>query len=266
MLVVEHNLDVIKTADWIIDIGPEGGVGWWRSRGCGHAGTRWPLHSIPNRRAACQSPRSRTQAEPIAATSVSTKARKVQPPYLATEIRVHGAQQHNLKNVDATIRPRQDDRLLRPQRQRQKLAGDGHDLRRRPAAVRGKPQLLRPSVRQPTGKTARRTHRRPVASHCDRTEKSWFHAPQSPSARSPRSTTICGSCFHGWGPLTVPDCDIPSEPRPVIRSSTKSWYDRRHAADSARPHSTGCQSDLRSTVGGDSVAGIYPRSRRRLHV
>ena len=25
MLVIEHNLDVIKTADYIIDLGPEGG-------------------------------------------------------------------------------------------------------------------------------------------------------------------------------------------------------------------------------------------------
>ena len=25
IVVIEHNLDVIKTADWIIDIGPEGG-------------------------------------------------------------------------------------------------------------------------------------------------------------------------------------------------------------------------------------------------
>ena len=27
IVVIEHNLDVIKTADWIIDMGPEGGSG-----------------------------------------------------------------------------------------------------------------------------------------------------------------------------------------------------------------------------------------------
>jgi excinuclease ABC subunit A len=26
-VVIEHNLDVIKTADWLIDMGPEGGDG-----------------------------------------------------------------------------------------------------------------------------------------------------------------------------------------------------------------------------------------------
>ena len=27
VLVIEHNMDVVKTADWIIDLGPEGGDG-----------------------------------------------------------------------------------------------------------------------------------------------------------------------------------------------------------------------------------------------
>ncbi len=30
MVVIEHNLDVVKTADWILDFGPEGGDGGGR--------------------------------------------------------------------------------------------------------------------------------------------------------------------------------------------------------------------------------------------
>jgi excinuclease ABC subunit A len=30
IIIIEHNLDVIKTADWIVDLGPEGGDGGGR--------------------------------------------------------------------------------------------------------------------------------------------------------------------------------------------------------------------------------------------
>ena len=29
-MIIEHNLDVIKTADWLVDLGPEGGAGGGR--------------------------------------------------------------------------------------------------------------------------------------------------------------------------------------------------------------------------------------------
>lgn len=35
VLIIEHNMDVIKTADYIIDLGPEGGIGGGRILGIG---------------------------------------------------------------------------------------------------------------------------------------------------------------------------------------------------------------------------------------
>ena len=43
MVVIEHNLEVIKTADWLIDLGPEGGDG----------GGRLVVEGTPERVARC---------------------------------------------------------------------------------------------------------------------------------------------------------------------------------------------------------------------
>ena len=70
VVVIEHNLDVIKTADWIVDLGPEGGDGGGEVVACGT-----PEEVARNershtgrylRRILATSPRAGTAAEPVA--------------------------------------------------------------------------------------------------------------------------------------------------------------------------------------------------------
>ena len=52
VLVIEHNMDVIKTADWVIDLGPEGGG--TRGRRCCYrdAGDRCEVQKVVYRKVA----------------------------------------------------------------------------------------------------------------------------------------------------------------------------------------------------------------------
>ncbi|NLU20927.1 MAG: ATP-binding cassette domain-containing protein, partial [Phycisphaerae bacterium] len=114
VVVIEHNLDVIKTADWVIDLGPEGGAG----------GGRVVVAGTPEEVAACtESYTGQALREVLAANGrrdyldqhrrdagatldgceggAALPRRGLDPGGNGelTEIVVAGAQQHNLKNI-----------------------------------------------------------------------------------------------------------------------------------------------------------------------
>ncbi len=96
VLVVEHNLDVIKTADWIIDIGPEGGSG----------GGRVVCAGTPEDVANCEESYTgralKKAMGPIPTIAKPTK-KQSDSPQLAQTLKVRGAEQHNLRTVDIDI-------------------------------------------------------------------------------------------------------------------------------------------------------------------
>jgi excinuclease ABC subunit A len=101
VLVVEHNLDVIKTADWIIDLGPEGGA-----EGGQIVATGTPEQLARNRKSHTGKALARhLKQQSDAKTSIATgrKRRKLRPRPAIKSIVVEGAEQHNLKSIDVTI-------------------------------------------------------------------------------------------------------------------------------------------------------------------
>ena len=97
VLVVEHNLDVIKTADWIIDIGPEGGAG----------GGKVVCAGPPEKVAACEESytgRALKKAMGESPKIPKPKKGKSDKPVMAESIKVRGAEQHNLRTVDVDIK------------------------------------------------------------------------------------------------------------------------------------------------------------------
>ena len=101
VLVVEHNMDVIKSADWIVDLGPDGGAG----------GGRVIAEGTPEQVAKAKASHT---GKALAAAIKATKnghaatSKRNRKPNRSTKpidrsVVVRGAAQHNLKHVDVKI-------------------------------------------------------------------------------------------------------------------------------------------------------------------
>lgn len=112
LLIIEHNLDVIRAADWLIDLGPEGG-----DTGGEIIGTGTPTDLMENKRShtgqalrdyeqsigydtVTATSQANTLREPLPAFALATTAA---PPGKINAITIVNAREHNLKGVNVSV-------------------------------------------------------------------------------------------------------------------------------------------------------------------
>jgi excinuclease ABC subunit A len=96
VVVIEHNLDVLKTADWLIDLGPDGGAG----------GGQVVAVGTPDDVAAAPESYTGQALRPVLAGTRSAPAKPIisaREDGEITHITVQGANEHNLKNVSVSM-------------------------------------------------------------------------------------------------------------------------------------------------------------------
>ena len=111
LVVIEHNLDVIRAADWIIDLGPEGGDAGGEVVVAGTVAEVMACAASHTGVALSQYAKALDARadDGIAPTQVELRSAVVREPKVASvvrnhaAIRVHNAREHNLKSIDVDI-------------------------------------------------------------------------------------------------------------------------------------------------------------------
>ena len=95
VLVIEHNMDVVKTADWVIDLGPEGGA----------YGGQIVAQGKPESIAKKDTPTGKAIREALKGPALQSITKKEKPPRkkALNSISIRSAEQNNLKRIDLEI-------------------------------------------------------------------------------------------------------------------------------------------------------------------
>ncbi len=106
LIVIEHNLDVLKSADWIVEVGPEAGADGGRivAEGTPEQVARTKTATAPYL-AEALFPAADTSGELLAAEPVTNY--QLQITNSSAALRLEGARENNLKNISLTIPHRQ---------------------------------------------------------------------------------------------------------------------------------------------------------------
>ena len=100
LLVIEHNLDVIQAADWLIDIGPEGGDGGGQMVA---SGTPDQFLSFKAGHTALALQDYKRELQRSRKRQTLPRQRKKPAVQHVPAIQIHHAREHNLKNIDVEL-------------------------------------------------------------------------------------------------------------------------------------------------------------------
>ncbi|HEY5900008.1 MAG TPA: excinuclease ABC subunit UvrA, partial [Burkholderiales bacterium] len=104
LVVIEHNLDVMRASDWLVDLGPEGGAAGGELV-CEGTPAQVMAHPTSHTGKALRDYEEKMGTVPgsLGTVPIFPHAQEPESRYLGNVIRIHNAREHNLKNIDVEI-------------------------------------------------------------------------------------------------------------------------------------------------------------------